>query len=505
MSASPVEVQVTPGPGTPRAAARPAADAVTALTGRRRTLARALWLAGVLVYTGLFLVGMPAAYERALVLAPDTLSALAGLGLAANAPAVYWLTLDALTMLGFAFIALLIVARRPDDWLVMLTSLTLLGTAALYTGPPAEARVPLALTAVAFALAEIWQVAFVYLFPNGRIRPRWVGLLIVPLFLWRPAVWGMVYLPNFYASVRSGENYGTLRQDPLDTAVMIVLFLIGIGSQVYRYRRAESQVQRQQTKWLVLGIIGAIAVAASYVIIVNALGLSGGSGPEALAIRVVGRTARQIALLLLPVTLAFSILRYRLWDIDILLRRTLVYVPLTAILAGLFAAVVTILQKVFVAFTGQGSLVATLLTTIVVVAAVEPVKDALERVVAQRFKMVDPDEKLKQFGMRVQTRLSTVEPAQILRLLLNEAMTALAATGGAMLLEQAGQLRPAAIVGAWAGNSELVVPVEANGKRYGAIALGARSHDQPYGKRERAALERAARIVASAIQEDAPL
>ncbi len=475
----------------------------TILAGRSLMIARVGWLTGVVLYIGLFVLGIPSAYARARILSPETQAAFAEFGLPSNFPALYWLTLDSLTMFGFATIALFIVARRPNDWLVMLTSLTLLGTAALYTDPPTETALPLALVALAFALVEIFQVSFVYLFPNGRFIPRWLGVLLIPMFIWRPAIWALTYLPNYYATVRTGENYGTLRQDALDTGLMVVLFVIGIVAQVYRYRKASTPTQKLQTKWLVFGIVGAIVVAGSYVILVNALGLFGQGGLDALVSRMIGRTVRQIALFLLPVTLAFSILRYRLWDIDILIRRSLIYVPLTAILAGLFAAFVTVLQRVFIAMTGQQSLIATILATLVVVAAIEPIEKTIKRVVEQRYKDAPTaHEVLKSFGERVQTRLSLVEPLQILRRFCDEAVKAFEAVGGATFLDKEGRLTLVGTHGAWNDDARIQVEVCANGTRFGAIALGARPFDRAYSHADRAALEKVAAIVGNAIEQD---
>lgn len=481
-----------------------ALDAHTIRTGRALVLLRSAWLAGILLYLGLFLLGIPGAYSHALLLSTETQTALARLGLGSNLPALYWLMLDSLTMLGFAAIAIFIVIRRPNDWLVMLTSLTLVGTAALYTDPPSEAQVPLVIIACAFALAEIFQVAFVYLFPNGRFVPRRTGLLLLPLFIWRPVIWTLVYVPNYLASIRTGENYGTLRQDTLDTGLMIVLFAIGIGTQIYRYRRVATPTQKLQTKWLVFGIVSAILVAASYVIVVNALGLVETAGLDALLLRMVGRTVRQVALFMLPLTLAFSILRYRLWEIDVLIQRSLIYVPLTAILAGMFAALVTVLQKLFIVLTGQQSIIATVFATIIVVAAIEPLEKTIKRIVNERFREpLTPSARLKLFGEHVEARLSPVEPIQIIKRFSDEAVAAFHAAGGAAFIDKDGTLKRISTRGTWSDqDSQIQITVAANNKRIGAIALGARPLGRDYSERDRMVLIQAALTVGAAIEQD---
>lgn len=475
----------------------------TLLKGNSLLLARVAWVTLIGLYLALFVLGVRQAFERALVLSPETIQDMTSRGLASEFPAWYWIALDSLTLLFFGGIAVFIMARRSNDWIVMLVSLTLLGTATLYTGPSSEAGVPLWLIAIAFALAEVFQVAFVFLFPDGRFVRRWQGLVLVPLFVWRPLIWGSVYLPNYRAAIRTGENYGTLRQDPLDTALMVGLFLIGIFSQVYRYRNISNQTQRQQTKWLVLGVVGAITVAAAYVIAINALGLLERGGWDTLLLRLIGRTTRQLALALLPVALAFSILRYGLWEIDVIIRRTLVYVPLSGILAGLFAATITLSQKLFVALTGQQSDLATVLTTLVVVAAFTPIRDRLQASVDKRFKNVsDAAVKLESFAEQIRSRVTPIEAHQVIRRFLEEAVAASGAKGGTVYLENGGALQPIQTLGAWDGHAALSVPLTLNGMSIGKLDLGARKDGDNYPAHDRAALEQAALVVARAIEQD---
>jgi hypothetical protein len=187
-------------------------------------------------FSPIFFLGIPRAYKLALSLRPETRAELAHLGFSADFPASYIIILDTMTILAFALFAVLIFWRRSDDWMVMFVGLMLLLSALLYTAPASEANVPLALLALFAALAEISQVAFVYLFPDGRLVPRWTWILLLPLFVWRPAIWGFVYLPHFFSLQRSGENFYYVPQDTWDLTLLIALLAVGIIAQVYRYR-----------------------------------------------------------------------------------------------------------------------------------------------------------------------------------------------------------------------------------------------------------------------------
>jgi hypothetical protein len=328
--------------------------------------------------------------------------------------------------------------------------------------------------------------------------------LLLPLIIWRPLIWGMVYLPGFYTMTRTGENYGTLRQDALDTGVMLLLFVIGVGAQIYRYRRVSTPIQKQQTKWLLFGMICAFLVAGIYVVLVNVVGLLEDGGVTSLLLRMFGRTARQLAFLMLPLTMAFSILRYRLWDIDILLQRTLVYVPLTAILAGLFAAIVTFSQRISVAIVGYESVVATVITTLLVVAAIEPMQRRLQDFVDNHFKSSpDPEAQLKLFGERVQLRLSSVEPQHLIRRFAQEATGAFQAECGAAYIARGSILVRVYPDSGWNDDDAIVtIPLLTRQRRIGAIALGERPYGREYARTDLINLGRTATIIATAIEQD---
>src|SRR5205085_9364700 len=123
-------------------------------------------------------------------------------------------------------------------------------------------------------------------------------------------------------------------------------------AQIYRYLHLSDPTQKRQIKWLMYG--SAMGLVAQ--------GLNLAGRPDPLAERV-ALPVSGIGSLILPVAIGIAILRYHLWDIDLVINRTLVYVPLTAVIAGGYAASVALLQRLFVAATGQQSDAAIVLTT----------------------------------------------------------------------------------------------------------------------------------------------
>ncbi|HYT25460.1 MAG TPA: hypothetical protein VEP73_03125 [Actinomycetota bacterium] len=375
----------------------------TLLEGRALRLARAGWVAVVGLVLVLFVAGVPGSHARARVLRPETLAGLDRLGIPAGAPAAYLTVLDVVTMLGFTAIAALIFVRRSDDWIAMLMALTLVLTAMLYTAPVFEASVPPVLIAMLCALGELCQLAVVYLFPSGRFVPRWVWPPLALLVLWRPAMWALVYMPQFLASERTGENYAYVPQDARDIALVLVLFATGFATQAYRYRHVSSPLQRQQTKWLLFGMLGTVAIAGAYIFVsIATVGPSPELGSEALLVRLGGRTVRQLALFLVPVTVTYSILRHRLWDIDKLINRALVYSALTAVLGAGYAAMVVGLQNVLSRVAG-GSSLAVAASTLTAAALFRPARRRVQDVVDRRFDRgrVDAVRTIEAFSARL--------------------------------------------------------------------------------------------------------
>jgi hypothetical protein len=202
---------------------------------------------------------------------------------------------------------------------------------------------------------------------------------------------------------------------------------------------------------------------------------------------------------------AVAVVRDGLYEIEWLLNRTLVYVPLTAILAGLYAAAVTLFQRLFLALTGTQSDAALVLSTLALAAAFTPLKNGVQAAVDARFKNApDPTARLRALGERVQADFSVVDPDRLAGRLLEEAAGALRAQGGAVYLSTGGRTVLVRTVGAptpvSVGPGAVVSEVlEGGGARLGLLRLGPRADGRAYAPRERDALREAAAVVAEAI------
>ncbi len=465
-------------------------EAHSRLRGRALFFARALWFIAVAVVLGLYALSVPLQAQVLQTACADNcqygqltaaqLQELSQLGLSLNFYISFQIALNTIFFFVFFVVGALIFWRKSSDWFGIFVALALVLFGISFGNPlPLIAKYYPAFSFPSLVLAGIGGTLigiFMYLFPDGRFVPRWTRWLV-----------------PFVAAREFASGFG------LDTPILTAAFLIELASflfaQIYRYRRASSAVARQQTKWFVYGVSVAILGFTSLILV---FGLSSPDGkPTSVLLSLIAGTALYLFVLLIPLSIMMAILRYRLWDIDLLINRTLVYVPLTAILAGVFAASITLTQKFFVALTGQSSDAATVLTTLIVVAAFEPLKAGLQNLVNRRFK--PPSKKFGAFGEQLRAFVELHDRSEVARRLLDETATTLDAKSGAVYLDHNGQSELVYQLGEWKGDAVLTIPLTENGAHIGELSLSARRNDTEYTEEERASVAEIGALVARVI------
>ncbi len=413
-------------------------------------------------------------------------------GLSTEAYAKYLIALGIVFVLGFCIPSLIIFLRKSDDWLAMFVSLTLVIIAiynsAAYAG---SSFLPLLVSNAINFVYSISVLLILYIFPDGRFVPRWtrpfslVGMLWI---LWK--VLPLSFIPSLWTS-------------GLWIILELMLFGTGIYAQIYRYYKVSDLKARQQTKWITFGMAVAYSVQYAYFLPITFIPAFNAPTVLGLGYSILGRTLHHLGMLVLPITVTHAILRRHLYEIDLIINRTLVYVSLSAIVAGTFTAVVTLFKRLFVTLTGETSDVAFVLTTFVVVAMITPVKDWLQARVDKRFKEVPlPTRMLNDFEEQVRTRMFAVDVGPITRRFLEEAVKAFDAESGVAYREKKGNLRRIHTLGEWKGEGKVSIPVEIGGKKITRIMLGERRSGRDYTDQDYEALHHVAQIVGQAIEED---
>jgi hypothetical protein len=156
-----------------------------------------------------------------------------------------------------------------------------------------------------------------------------------------------------------------------------------VWSQVYRYHKVSTPAQRQQTKWVVFGTT--LGVAGTFPVQVPVdLTLIGGDAPLTLLLLQAGFT---LSFLLLPLSIGVAMVRSRLFDVDVLINRTIVYAILSATLAVVYFGGIVLLQRVFAGLTGQDKLPqpAIVASTLVIAALFDPLRRRIQSFIDRRF------------------------------------------------------------------------------------------------------------------------
>lgn len=207
-------------------------------------------------------------------------------------------------------------------------------------------------------------------------------------------------------------------------------------------------------------------------------------------------------LVLFPFSVAVAIFRYRLLEMDSIVNRTILWGLLTAILAGVISVSITVLQKVFQAFTGEKSDVAVVLTSLILVTVFTPIKTRLQAFLDRTFKE-SPEHirALREFGTEVRSYVMMSDPTLMAQRLLEEAASGMGAVSGAvsLVVPGSGRLETAHTYGDWRGEAWVAAPLEHGGKRHGMLLLGPRQGMKPYTRQEFESLQSAANEVAHAL------
>jgi len=344
----------------------------------------------------------------------------------------------------FAALGALIVARSSAHaigWLFCAVGLEVVveyfaGFYAVYTLFVAPGTLPLGLAAgwlqhwIWVSFSALLAVFLPLRFPTGHlVSARWP-----PVWWLAVGVTAGVALLLAFAPIPLGNHLdGFDVLNPLGVAglavaapvltVLVVLFLVivllGVASLVERLRRARG-VERQQIKWFAYLTIVLALLYVAQAVAQNMLGISSPFVDVAYSLGI------GIGIIGLPIATGLAILRYRLFDIDVLIRLTLVYGTLTALLAGIYVALVLAAQAMVRALAGQAGQqpVVIVASTLLVAALVTPLRHAIQVAIDRRFyrRKVDAERTLSAFGATLRGEVDLAELSAHLLAVVEETM-----------------------------------------------------------------------------------
>jgi signal transduction histidine kinase len=422
-------------------------------------------------------------------LTPARLQALHALGISLNTYALYWVAVNILFALLYFVVAALIYWRKPADRMALFASIALVALGASFpTIPDILATIyPGWWLPVKFlhALGFPCLIAFLFLFPTGHFVPRWTRWVAVGYA-------ALFVIGTFFpGSILNFTSWPRLLSLPLPLGVYGSIVL----AQVHRYRRVSTPVERQQTKWVVFGV--AVALIGFLLLAFLPLALLPLFFPLqnlTLLSSISLVTSVYLLFLLIPLSIAIAILRYRLWDIDIIIRRTLVYGVLTACIIGLYALVVGGLGTLF---QGQGNGVISLLATGLVAVLFSPLRDRLQRAVNRLMygERDDPYLVISRLGQRLE---ATLAPDAVLPTIVETVAQALKLPYAAMTLKQGSEFPIVASYGEVPPGVLVHLPLIYRTEYIGELVLAPRGPSEPFSSADRELLSDLARQAGSA-------
>jgi hypothetical protein len=226
------------------------------------------------------------------------------------------------------------------------------------------------------ALTVIPLILMLFVFPDGRFIPRWsriIAFIMSVLVVIDPVIVAAGF------SIPSGQFSTVL------VVALLPTLLFGVAAQIYRYRFISKSDQKQQTKWVLSGFLALLVPILGWTLFIELFPLSNGLPRLIFNTLIYGIMA--LFLMFFPISFVIAITRYRLWDIDLLIRRTLVYSILTGMLLMVYFGTVVLVQTAVNTLTGQrqSSQLTIALSTLLIAALFNPLRRRVQTFINSRF------------------------------------------------------------------------------------------------------------------------
>lgn len=418
------------------------------LRGLRLRLLQVLWLVLVIIDVGTLITNLPIYYHALFTictgplascqitdqLTAQTLVTLQRAGFSLHTYAFYVIFWDSLTTLSFLLIGAIIIWRRANTWMglfvsFLLLNLGLLGVSFAHVqgiSPNSSSNPVLNFLIIASTFTTILTYPclafFFFTFPDGRLVPRWSWALV--------SLWAV---NAFFWIAPSNTPFNLVNWSPLlEAGWLSVVFGGSACTQLYRFLRVASPLQRQQIKWLLYGFMPVIVLPICltlYMTFVPPLNKPGAflvNTPDSFLL-IVTLPLYRFYYLPVPFCVGIALLRYRLWDIDRIINRTLVYGLLTGILALLYLGLVLGLQFLFDRVAGPITANSPLIlvgSTLVIAALFQPLRHRIQSTIDRRFyrRKYDARHTIANFNATLRGEVELAQLSEQLILVIEETM-----------------------------------------------------------------------------------
>ena len=325
--------------------------------------------------------------------------------------------------LAFTIVGALIASRRPENpigWICLVAGLfwTLIVLDGQYIAYALATTGVLPLPAAVALNQWLWvppvgllSIYLILLFPDGKLPSR----------RWRPLAWfsgAVLIMVSLAIALTPGplpdlegvrnpfglEGYPWIADASKVIPVLMPLCAVASAlSLVLRYRRSGSE-EREQIKWIALAgsFVGLMSLVTVFSTLIFEPLFLGATGTQPLWLGIL-QDVELLSFTGIPVAVGFAVLKYRLYDIDLLINRALVYGSLSATLALVYFGGIVVLQRLFVVLTGQQSTLAVVASTLLIAALFSPLRRRIQRFIDRRFyrKKYDARRTLEAFSTKL--------------------------------------------------------------------------------------------------------
>lgn len=404
--------------------------------------------------------------------------ALGALRLSPTHLAWYWIVTDAVTTVIYLVMGWLLVQRGEPVWFSSYIAIVTMALGAatyppsideLYPGRPVLQAIVLILTITAVSGFFILPL----IFPDGRFVPRWTIL-------------AAAYVLFSFALFDLGEKVAWMGSVAFEVGSTLVLVAILLGTPIYRYRRVSSPEQRQQSRWVVLGF--GIGLPAFFM--GDAMMRNIDSSPTGIAFLFGFMILIQVGFNAPFLAVVASILFHRLFNIDVILSRTLTWLAMTGVVIGVYIGIVVGIGRLL---DTERNLLLSLLATGLVAVAFQPVRARVQGAI-DRFlfgERDDPYAVLSRLGHRIE---DTLGAADLLPQIVRTTAEALRLPYAALFLDRANGPELVTVTGS-ASSSTLRLPLTYQGQSLGALEVAQRSPGEAFSVADRRLLEDLARQI----------